>query len=231
MGSPSQPWRFDLGGHGSTTAIAHDSGNIVAKDLLLTQNSILGTRTQETQDNNKQQKTHLHRCLPITCSRDTGSPIMPRRREPHSRKETFVSLICAACALLLLIAIIGFPEFHSGDAATLDAFYEPPSKQQQDLQRRFLQEIILDGSDINDDITRDATCKEYMSKFLNGTTDFRDECNAMYNAYQAADCTDDTDTVIMARKKKHHHDDDKTNSTDDDVLIDDFCKCISYQER
>jgi len=100
-------------------------------------------------------------------------------------------------------------------------------------------------SPVNDDVTRDETCKTYMSKFLNGTTDFQDECQGMLNAYEAADCEKDTETIIFAvherREMKttkkhhhHHHKPDSTNSTDDDVLMDDFyeewqcCKSI-YQ--
>jgi Sodium/hydrogen exchanger family len=44
----------------------------------------------------------------------------------------------------------------------------------------------------------------------------------MHNAYQAADCVDETHAEITARKKKkkHHHDDQ--NTTDDDLMIDDW---------
>lgn len=67
---------------------------------------------------------------------------------------------------------------------------------------------------IDDDTKRDDVCKEYLVKFLNGTTDAKDECQGMLHAYQAADCAGDKNAGFMV--KRHH------NSTDDDVLIDDF---------
>ena len=45
----------------------------------------------------------------------------------------------------------------------------------------------------DDNTTRpsDRICKEYLDAFLNGTTDARDECEGMLNAYQAADCQEE----------------------------------------
>lgn len=60
--------------------------------------------------------------------------------------------------------------------ASLDRYPDDFATSPSPEQRRWLQQIIEDGPDINDDITRDETCKEYMSKFLNGTTDFKDTC-------------------------------------------------------
>lgn len=76
----------------------------------------------------------------------------------------------------------------------------------------------VEATTITDDSTRDSVCKEYLMNFLNGTTDAKDECQGMLNAYQAADCADDKNTGISVGRKHHHND----NSTDDDVLIDDF---------
>jgi len=50
----------------------------------------------------------------------------------------------------------------------------------------FIQKSIID-----DDETRDETCKHYLMNFLNGTTDAKDDCDGMKNAYEAADCEDD----------------------------------------
>jgi len=57
---------------------------------------------------------------------------------------------------------------------------------------RILEEAIKNAPDANidDDITRDETCRRYLMNFLNGTTDANDECQGMNNAWQAADCTD-----------------------------------------
>ena len=89
-------------------------------------------------------------------------------------------MIWATCVfLLLVIVLILWNDPDPGNSATLDAFYDPPSKQRQHQQRRLWEDITAEGPDINDDITRDETCKQYMSKFLNGTTDFKDECVGM----------------------------------------------------
>ena len=37
-----------------------------------------------------------------------------------------------------------------------------------------------DSKSIDDDITRDDACRDYLMNFLNGTTDAKDECSAMY---------------------------------------------------
>jgi NhaP-type Na+/H+ or K+/H+ antiporter len=57
------------------------------------------------------------------------------------------------------------------------------------------------------DATRDKTCREYLFHFLNGTTDARDECVGFYNAWQAADCQeqssdDDDETTTNDPKNK-----------------------------
>ena len=69
-----------------------------------------------------------------------------------------------------------------------------------------------------DDETRDDRCREYLVNFLNGTTDEKDECDGMKNAYQAAECQDSNSVLPFIRKRHRHHD----NNTDDDVLIDDY---------
>lgn len=77
---------------------------------------------------------------------------------------------------------------------------------------------LVGEQSVDDDITRDDTCRKYLMNFLNGTTDAKDECEGMYNAWQAADCTDDKNLQHLSRKHKAAD----GNVTDDDVLIDDF---------
>lgn len=89
---------------------------------------------------------------------------------------------------------------------------------------RILEEVANDNLDvdesIDDDKTRDQTCREYLMNFLNGTTDAKDECDGMYNAWQAGDCTDESDMNGSFLSRKHRAD----NGTiiEDDVVIDDF---------
>ncbi|KAL7558534.1 hypothetical protein ACA910_008126 [Epithemia clementina (nom. ined.)] len=43
----------------------------------------------------------------------------------------------------------------------------------------------------DDEIARDDTCRDYLEQFLNGSTDFSDECAGIYNAYVALDCKEE----------------------------------------
>ncbi|GKY99990.1 hypothetical protein MPSEU_000952500 [Mayamaea pseudoterrestris] len=76
---------------------------------------------------------------------------------------------------------------------------------------------------IDDDITRDDACRNYLMNFLNGTTDFKDECTAMNKAYQVADCKDySQDATMTSSIFSNQHDTLTKNSTEnDDKLIDD----------
>ena len=83
---------------------------------------------------------------------------------------------------------------------------------------------------INDDSTRDETCRKYLFSFLNGTTDSKDECQGFYTAWKAADCRDDSNLSnveggwyfildIFGLGKRHRA--DNGTVVDDDALIDD----------
>lgn len=71
-----------------------------------------------------------------------------------------------------------------------------------------------------------VTCKHYLQNFLNGTTDVHDQCEAFKNAFNAADCKDDTFVPIDFRERNH--------SGHDDMYIDDFFEnweCCDSIER
>jgi len=95
----------------------------------------------------------------------------------------------------------------------------PPAEQQQDAPT------------IDDDFTRDETCREYLVNFLNGTTDAKDECQGFYNAWKAADCQDDSNLSdldvawyfildIFGIGRRHRN--DNGTVVEDDVVIDDY---------
>ena len=84
-------------------------------------------------------------------------------------------------------------------------------------------------------------CRNYLMKFLQGSTDTNDECQGLENAYTAADCTDDISSVAAvavkddpANKNSTATDDNTNITTDDTPTIDDFfqefqcCKVISH---
>lgn len=73
--------------------------------------------------------------------------------------------------------------------------------------------LLQQPKPIDDDITRDDVCRDYLMNFLNGTTDAKDECQAMSKAWEIADCVDYNHNVLRA-------DQNATNTTDD-LLIDD----------
>lgn len=81
-------------------------------------------------------------------------------------------------------------------------------------------------------------CRDYLKAFLQGSTDTRDECQGLENAYAAADCTEEmgadvniSNSGINALVIDGVHD---SNETDDTPSIDDFfqefqcCKVISH---
>jgi len=83
---------------------------------------------------------------------------------------------------------------------------------------------------MDDDYTRDETCRQYLVNFLNGTTDAKDECQGFYNAWKAADCRDDShlsdfdiawyyflDLLGLGRR----HRAENGTVVDDDVVMDD----------
>ena len=78
------------------------------------------------------------------------------------------------------------------------------------------------GNHIDDDLTRDDVCRDYLMNFLNGTTDAKDECQAMSRAWDVADCKDyssgNDENIVRSFKKNNDGNSTKTN---DDVLIDD----------
>jgi len=86
-------------------------------------------------------------------------------------------------------------------------------------------------------------CRNYLLKFLQGSTDANDECQGLENAYSAADCSEEISFVSPVSggggdEPTNHNStptDDTTNGlTDDTPTIDDFfqefqcCKVISH---
>jgi NhaP-type Na+/H+ or K+/H+ antiporter len=78
--------------------------------------------------------------------------------------------------------------------------------------------------DVPTNFTSDKICDSYMQQFLNGTTDAKDVCTAMQNAYTAAGCLQEENIFSVT---------DNVNATDD-ALIDDFFEnyecCTSISE-
>jgi len=89
------------------------------------------------------------------------------------------------------------------------------------LSHRSLTNIDEEPSTIDDDSTRSGTCKRYLMNFLNGTTDGRDECQAFYDAYRVADCSDETHVDIFGIEFGGGNMLANATTTDD-VVIDDF---------
>jgi hypothetical protein len=91
-------------------------------------------------------------------------------RQSQSGIMRVVPVLSAGCVWVLAAStLILYHTYGESEVARLQPLpgTYTPSLQEQELQRRFLRDIIDKGPDINDDITRDETCKQYMSKFLN----------------------------------------------------------------
>jgi len=109
--------------------------------------------------------------------------------------------------------------------------------------------LVNDSDNKNDNSNTDPIdphnkiCRNYLLKFLQGSTDANDECQGLENAYTAADCSDDISFVSAvsvsvpddpANKNSTATDDNTNSNTDDTPTIDDFfqefqcCKVISH---
>jgi NhaP-type Na+/H+ or K+/H+ antiporter len=92
------------------------------------------------------------------------------------------------------------------------------------MSHRFVELLQVDN-DITDDVTRDEICRKFIWKFLNGTTDTNDECEAFMDAFKTADCKDETQTFPFLR-------DDNHSRIDDDYHNWECCQSISeYYEK
>jgi NhaP-type Na+/H+ or K+/H+ antiporter len=163
----------------------------------------------------------------------------PRKR--CDRHRSIISLLSTTAVVLLLSIVVLWHSTTTSTALstsaskrTLAGLEGVAHTSSSSTSSRWLEVEEQDPTSTDDDETRTETCKKYLYNFLNGTTDARDECQGMYNAYKAADCQDDTNINILGHK---HHDKNGT-LLDDDVVIDDFfenwecCGSISiYYEK
>jgi len=82
------------------------------------------------------------------------------------------------------------------DDAAGDAASDAPSSPvwmawlEADEQRRYLEDKDNDNDndDLTDEAVANAMCSEYLISFLEGSTDAKDTCEGIMNAYYAADC-------------------------------------------
>lgn len=120
-------------------------------------------------------------------------------------------LVTMASVGLAVIVLCSLADWHS---------WIKPSTAKGALQstRRFLLQVEASDKTIDDDITRDDTCRDYLMNFLNGTTDAKDECQAMNKAWEVADCGDYSDKKKHSSNSSHEH---AFNHTNDDIMIDD----------
>lgn len=88
------------------------------------------------------------------------------------------------------------------------------------MSRRFLDLQTITESDITDDVTRDEICRKFIWKFLNGTTDSHDECDAFMDAFKTADCKDQSQIFPSLR-------DENNSKIDDDYHNWECCQSIS----
>mmetsp|Transcript_21460 Transcript_21460/g.31896 ORF Transcript_21460/g.31896 Transcript_21460/m.31896 type:complete len:761 (-) Transcript_21460:39-2321(-) len=166
-----------------------------------------------------------------------------RKREKGSKQKTndqsFPPSSRKPTSLLLLI--VG--SFAIAAALTCFTVDENETQHRRLNQRPNYLNRLNDIDIDDDDFHRDGICRHYLMSFLNKTTDSRDECEGLSNAYEAAKCGH------QHHSKRHlslfpfdfggeddSKDDDNgadsTNSTDDDVtMIDDYFEnfqCCSW---
>ena len=133
------------------------------------------------------------------------------------KRPTVFSIASLAFVVLLLTATV----FWHGERKQ-----QLPQQTSEFSVQRLLQDVDEEAKGeadnlLDDDQKRSETCKKYLYNFLNGTTDANDQCQGFYNAYQAADCKDDTHNEILGN-------DQNNTDKDDDVLSEFFFSFINY---
>jgi len=93
-------------------------------------------------------------------------------------------------------------------------------------RRRMTTSLTVVEDSLNDDDNEenhDEICREYLLKFLNGTTDEHDECDSFKNAYTAADCKDNKRRNLVSFLRDDNIINQYHNGTtdNDDVVMDD----------
>jgi ABC-type nickel/cobalt efflux system permease component RcnA len=144
--------------------------------------------------------------------------VMNQQRPSSSQTSYVVSGLSFLIILSIACCII---EWHSNRVLTRNGTSLDSSFGYFHRHRKIVESTLnwrKKDSGNNDDETRDERCREYLVNFLNGTTDEKDECEGMKNAYEAADCEDSNSLLPFIQKHNHHH----HNTTDDDVMIDDY---------
>ena len=138
----------------------------------------------------------------------------------QQRPSWLISFISLAFVLVVTLLVV---DWHNNSSGGGGIFSYNSKTLSHDHHHRRLQIIkeqdVLNTIVVDDDETRDDRCREYLEHFLNGTTDDKDECDGMKNAYEAADCEDSNSVFPFIRKHHHHH---HNGATDDEVLIDDY---------
>lgn len=146
------------------------------------------------------------------------------------------SVLWSAVAVALMACLLGLTlDWHSGtrpvSLPTQRLLLEGRSAAATSITT--INEVIPSAIDaqpsIDDDFTRDETCRKYLVNFLNGTTDAKDECQGFLNAWKAADCEDESHGTkgqaawyfildIFGLGKRHRA---ENGTVIDDVIIDD----------
>ena len=124
-----------------------------------------------------------------------------------------VMTLCG-CAIVLS----GLLSFQSRMKRPSRDFQQQPLAEGGMFMGRFLEEQQdADPTSDDDEIAHDDTCRNYLKQFLNGSTDFSDECAGIYNAYTAADCKDEQINNFIASDPTS-----ALNNNNSAALIDDF---------
>ncbi len=99
------------------------------------------------------------------------------------------------------------------------------------------------GSNTDPINPKNKICRDYLKKFIQGSTDSKDECQGLENAWKAADCSDDITNLISFPARDYDNEpavssspssDPQGNGDDTAPVIDDFfeefqcCKVISH---
>eukprot|EP00934_Nitzschia_sp_Nitz4_P009393 Nitzschia sp. Nitz4//scaffold62_size106224//90486//92739//NITZ4_004370-RA/size106224-processed-gene-0.59-mRNA-1//-1//CDS//3329555898//9383//frame0 len=118
-----------------------------------------------------------------------------------SRPSTLVSVLSLIVMGSLLASVVLFHAQKTNKTTTPAAFASTSQVNQEPYRRAlfFDTDDSLYGDDglpMDDDSAEAQVCREFVDKFLNGTTDLNDECLAMKAAFNTAGCKNASSTTI-----------------------------------
>ena len=136
--------------------------------------------------------------------------------QPRKKPSQLMSAVSILCMFVVCASVISFSSKRQNSHRLATLLSQDTTFSSSRLLAEDIDTLDFDSEAVDDDTSRSETCKKYLYNFLNGTTDGNDECQAFKEAFEAADCEDDSH--INAWTDYHE------KNKGEDPMIDDFFK-------